>query len=95
MANFEPISGNDTKELRKELGLPITKALRYMKHVNGDSYNAIGVKDYVVVEQYQPSGTHSLTVTLETGEEIRILAPFFSHMQKPSFVEDMISGKDV
>ena len=94
MANFEPISANDTKELRKELGLPITKALRYMKHAEGDSYNAYDVKDYVLVEQYQPSGTYSLKVTLDTDEEIRILAPFFAHMQKPSFVEDMISGKD-
>lgn len=94
MANFEPISSNDTKELRKELGLPITKALRYMKHTDRDSYTEIGVKDYDVVEQYQPSGTHSLMVTLETDEKIRILAPFFAHMQKPSFVEDMISGKD-
>lgn len=94
MANFEPISDNDTKELRKELGLPITKALRYMKHTNGDTYNAIGVKEYQVVEQYQPSGTYSVRVILETGDEIKILAPFFAHMQKPSFVEDMISGKD-
>lgn len=94
MAKFEPISENDTKELRKELGLPITKDLRYMKHANGDLYDAFNVKDYEVVEQYQPSGMHSLKVILESGEEIRILAPFFAHMQKPSFVEDMLSGKD-
>ena len=94
MANFEPISNQDTKELRKELGLPITKNLFYMKHINGDTYKAIGVRDYQIIEQYQPSGIYSLKVTLETGDEIRILAPFFVHMQKSSFVEDMISGKD-
>lgn len=93
MAKFEAIGVNDTKELRKELGLPMTKALCYMKHIKRDEYVPINVLDYEIVEQYQPSGTYSLKITLDSKEEIRILAPFFAQMQKPSFVEDMIREK--
>ena len=67
---------DDEKKLRKELGLPLTKDLQYVK--NGKSYKVI---DLQVVEIYQPSGTHSLMITLEDGKEIRILAPFFAEMQ--------------
>lgn len=51
MADFKPISNNDTKELRKQLGLPVTKELRYVKHTGGDVYTAFVVSDYIVAEQ--------------------------------------------
>ncbi len=85
---FIALSENDTKELRKELGLPIYKPLRYMKKVNAE-WQEIAVKSYEVVDIYMPSGTHSLAVTLLNGDKIRIIQDYFSEMQKPSFVEDM------
>lgn len=79
----------EEKERRKAIGLPVTKPLRYMKHNRNNTYTEISVLDYDIVQQYQPSGTYSLMITLETGEKIRILAPFFVQMQRPSFVKDM------
>lgn len=78
----------EEKKLRKELGLPIRKPLRYMKKVSV-GYKAIAVSEIHVMERYKPSNTASLEITLENGEKIRILAPFFSSMQKKSFEEDM------
>ena len=75
--------------LRKEVGLPVTKALRYMEHTMTGEYEEIPVIAWSIADQYFPSGMHSLSVTLQGGEVIRILAPFFVHMQKPSFVNDM------
>lgn len=85
---------NDTKKLRKELKLPIKRQLRYMKHNQNGTYSEINVVDYFIVNTYQPSGTHSLSVMLENGEQIRIIAPFFCHMQKSTFVGDMMQEED-
>lgn len=81
------------KNLRKELGLPITKALRYMKRIVG-GYESIGVTDFKIIETYEPSGTHSLEVGLANGETVRVLAPFFAHMQKSSFEKDMAKAPE-
>lgn len=67
---------DEEKKMRKELGLPMTKELRYVK--DGKSYN---VNEIQVVDVYQPSGTPSLLLTLEDGSQKRILAPFFIEMQ--------------
>ncbi len=92
--SFLAISEHDTKELRKELNLPITKPLRFMEHQADSTYKEFNVTDYQIVEVYQPSGTSSLAITLEDDRKIRIISPFFSHMQKVTFVQDMISGKE-
>ncbi len=86
--SFTPLNETDTKELRKELDLPITKSLRYMIH-NENSYEEISVINYEVVDRYAPSMTASLIVTLSSGETKQVLAPFFAQMQKPSFIDDM------
>ena len=78
----------DTKELRKQLELPVTKKLRFMRKIDG-KYNEIGVIGFKIVDTYMPSGTHSLEVILADESRERILAPFFAHMQKPSFIDDM------
>lgn len=67
---------DDEKKLRKDLGLPLTKDLQYVK--DGKIYK---VTDLQIVEIYQPSGTPSLLITLEDGTQKRILAPFFAEMQ--------------
>lgn len=76
------------KDLRKVLGLPITKKLRFMRKVAG-KYEEFGVSVFKIVDTYMPSGMHSLAVTLVDGSQERILAPFFAHMQKSSFEQDM------
>lgn len=78
----------EEKSRRKELGLPLTKSLRYMKK-DACEYRELDVVEYREVDRYLPSGTPSLELVLETGETVRILAPFFVHMQKTSFIEDM------
>lgn len=85
---------DEEKTLRKELQLPVTKPLRYMRRLSNLDYEEVEVSDYRIVNTYMPSGTHSLDIVLETGENVRILAPFFSHMQKPFFVEDMIKDAE-
>lgn len=67
---------DDERKLRKDLGLPLTKDLQYVK--DGKIYKVINLQ---IVEIYQPSGTPSLMITLEDGTQKRILAPFFAEMQ--------------
>lgn len=74
--------------LRKIIGLPVTKTLRYMQYTPKDTYIELPVVDFWVVDQYSP-GDYSLMIILESGREIRIFAPYFVQMQAPSFVEDM------
>jgi len=86
------VFSEEEKQRRRDLGLPVTKQLRYMKHLPDGNWQELLVDnyDYEIVATYLPSGTHSLMITLlETGEKIRILHPFFAHMQASSFVEDM------
>ena len=78
----------EEKGRRRRLALPVRKTLRYMRRtVNG--YKAIEVVDFKVWHTYFPSGTPSLEIQLLTGERIKILLPFFRHMQKPSFEKDL------
>lgn len=79
---------DEEKELRKELGLPIKKPLRYMEKIDV-GYKTRQVSEICVIERYKPSNTASLEITLENEEKIRILAPFFVSMQKKSFEKDM------
>ena len=73
---------------RKKLDLPITIPLRYMRR-ESNGYTAVPVISYEIVAVYYPSGTPSLLITLETGEQIRILSLYFAQMQKPTFEKDV------
>lgn len=81
------------KERRKLLKLPITKELRYMRHMPDLTYWPEKVVSYEIVDQYMPNGNYSLMITVESGEEIRIYAPYFADMQKASFTEEMTAGQ--
>lgn len=54
----------EEKKLRKELGLPIRKPLRYMKKVPFE-YKAMTVSEVCIIERYKPSNTASLEISLE------------------------------
>lgn len=81
----------EEREIRKSLGLPVTKPLRYMQRVGG-GFEEKAVASYEIVETTPISGTHTLLVTLEDGTQKRIFAPYFAEMQKPSFERDMAEG---
>lgn len=91
--DFIPLNDNDTKELRKEIGLPVTKQLVYWRKDNA-VWNSYVVTNYEVVDTYEPSKSHSLKVLLANGEEVRILADYFSDMQKTTFVSDIEKVKE-
>lgn len=68
------------EELKKKLKLPMSKDIVYWD--KGKKYI---VSDIEIADIYQPSGTISLWITLETGERVRILGPYLSEMQSSSF----------
>lgn len=90
-SEFKQLNNMDTKELRKQLGLPMTKDLRYFFREN-TSWVESKVVGYEIVDTYQPSGTHSLLITLEDNTQVRILADYFADMQKTTFLSD-VTGK--
>ena len=83
-------SANYCKNLRKLLGLPITKGLRYMKR-DGNGFTPYKIKAYEIINWYADSGSASLKLTYENGENhpLPILSDYFSHMQKASFEKDI------
>lgn len=85
---FIPLTTTDTKDMRRALGLPIFKSLRYMKRV-GEAWQEIPVISYEVVDIYMPSETYSILLTLKNNDTVQILQSYFSEMQKPSFIDDV------
>lgn len=83
-------SVNDCKNLRKLLGLPITKELRYMKR-DRNSFIPFTLKAYEIIGWYTDSNSASLKLTFENGEThpLPVLSDYFSHMQKASFEKDI------
>ena len=79
----------EEKARRKALNLPVTKELRYMREKSVGQFAEYRVTEYEIVAVYMPSETPSLLLTLETGEQVRILSDYFSMMQKPSFERDV------
>lgn len=88
-SEFTPLNDNDTKELRKELGLPITKGLIYWYRDASYSWKQTNVVNYEVVEIYEPSGSMCVMITLVNGNQVRILGDYLADMQKPSFLSDV------
>lgn len=88
-AEFIKLNDNDTKELRKEIGLPVTKGLIYWYKSETHVWKQTTVTNYEVVETYEPSESKSIVITLEDGKRIRILGDYLADMQKPSFLSDI------
>lgn len=86
---FTKLNDNDTKELRKEIGLPVTKELIYWYKDESRSWRQTKVSNYEVVATYEPSGSKSILITLEDGSRVRILGDYLADMQKPSFLSDI------
>lgn len=83
----------NSENLRRLLGLPITKELRYMKRTT-TGFIPYQVANYRIVTWYTDSNAASLEITLANGNTVRILGDYFSHMQKPSFEKDISSFSD-
>lgn len=86
---FMKLNDDDTKELRKKIGLPVTKELIYWHQVALHSWKKMNVINYEVIATYEPSGSKSLLVTLEDGKQVRILGDYLADMQKTSFLNDI------
>lgn len=85
---FVPICENDTAELRKTLNLPVTKALRYMRKNERCVYEPVLVTAYKILSDNGGS-YNTLQISTVDGKTINIHEAFFSHMQKPTFAQDM------
>lgn len=79
---------NDSENLRRLLHLPVTKELRYMKKET-NSFIPYKVKSYQITDWYTDSDSASLTLILENNQTIRILANYFSEMQKKDFEKNI------
>lgn len=88
-SGFTQLNENDTKELRKEMGLPVTKNLIYWQKESASSWEKRNVTDYEILATYEPSGSRSILIKLEDGEQIRILSDYLADMQKTTFFNDM------
>ena len=88
-SEYIQLNEKDTKELRKEMGLPVTKGIVYWCRESYCSWKKSDVVDYEIVATYEPSGTKSLLITLDNGEKVRILADYLADMQKSTFLNDM------
>lgn len=88
MDNENFLQSEDSKELRKKLGLPITKDIVYWRKDN-KKWVEYKVVNYKIVDVYEPSGTCSIVVSLDSGEEVRILQDYLSDMQKSTFISDV------
>lgn len=82
----------DTKELRKDLGLPLKKTLvYYIFNYSTNEYKKYNIINYrtIVHEsiRFSPTQNPTLRIQLETGEEINILAAYLVQMQKNDFIK--------
>ena len=88
-SEFTQLNEIDTKKLRKEIGLPVTKGIIYWRRDTHYTWKKMNVVDYEIVATYEPSGTKSLLITLEDGSRVRILADYLADMQKTTFFNDI------
>lgn len=91
--DFVGLNEEDTKELRKELGLPVKKDIVYW-YKEGRKWVSKKVIDYRVADKYMPSESYSLQIVTEDNVTVRILADYLVEMQKTDFVTD-IEGEEV
>lgn len=88
MADFIPLCEMDTKELRKQLGLPITKDLIYYRHFGYDDEEIHKVIAYEPIFDYPESNSKTLKLTLENGENVNIHSMYLAEMQSAKSVEE-------
>ncbi len=91
------VGEEDSRELRIQLKLPITKELVYYYSKGysekGKVWAIYKVTGYKIVYNYL-SGSKTLLILLDNGQGVYIHSDYFAHMQKPSFVKDMAEGKE-
>lgn len=83
----EPDDKQD-RDLRKLLGLPVTKALVYYKNPRDES-SKMNVLKFRVVKIYEISDFWAIIeIVTDTGRNVHIYSAFLAHMQKPAFVKE-------
>lgn len=85
----KPSENEAEKNVRRELGLPVTKQLIYYLD-KSDPNSFIDVENFKIIESFEITAKwYMLDVTIKTGDVIRIHSSHFAEMQKPNFVADM------
>ncbi|MBO4847482.1 MAG: 3'-5' exonuclease [Lachnospiraceae bacterium] len=92
---FTPLNANDTRELRKEIGLPVTKDLVYWYKTESYTWRQANVINYEVIETLVPSGSKCLRITLDDGKKVCILGDYLSDMQKISFLKEIEGNTEI
>ena len=77
------------KEIRKVLGLPLTKPLVY--YPDKTKNETVSVVSFTIIKEYV--SMWSLKLNLENGDTVRILSRYFAEMQSPTFIRDMQVGE--
>ena len=78
--------GDQEKQVRKAIGLPVKKGLVYYKNKR-DTESTVPVRTYRLIEMYD--SWYTVEITLEDDKVGRIHSSYLIEMQKPSFVADM------
>lgn len=73
-------SDDDLVAIKKGMGLPVAKRLRYAFRND----KPMAVYDTMIEEIYKPSYSCRLCVTTKDGKQHLILSDFFAEMQKPA-----------
>ncbi len=86
-ADFDGMSEEITENLRRKLGLPITKNLVYYRHETASRWQKFEIKGISIEQEYSMGS--SLRVSLYNEEKVRIHSDFLKEMQKANFVDEM------
>lgn len=76
-----------SEELRRKLGLPITKSLVYFRQKPDKNWQALDIQSIAINQDY--SVGFSLCLTLENQEKVNIHSDFLAQMQKKNFTKEM------
>lgn len=80
---------DEEKNVRKAIGLPVTKELIYYQNIR-DASSAVPIKTYRLCEMYQITDRwYTIEISLENGKSVKIHSDYLIQMQKPSFIADM------
>lgn len=86
---YETGKNSSDKDIRKLLGLPVTKSLVYYKNAN-DPETLINVLRYRIIEFYEITEPWAkLEIETDENKIVRIHSDYFAEMQKPSFIKDI------
>ena len=85
---FGELSEEITEDLRRKLGLPITKKLVYYRQDATRSWQTLDITGIRIEREYSVGS--SLNIILYNEERVQIHSDFLKEMQKANFVNNMV-----